>query len=61
MATSDEFKEQRSSRKRKREINEENINMDTEQDVSPSFPPINPSQLNVKIYSNYKQIIESFT
>jgi hypothetical protein len=47
----DEFKEQRSVRKRKRETpEEENINMDTELTSSTTqFPQINPSELQVKI------------
>ncbi|CAF1220936.1 unnamed protein product [Rotaria sp. Silwood1] len=46
MATSNEFKEQRSNHKRKREINEEdNIHMDTEQNSSIQFPQLNPIQL----------------
>ena len=53
MATSDEFKEQRSNRKRKREINEEETaKMDTEQTSSAPFPQINPSQLKVKFNVN---------
>ncbi|CAF2688137.1 unnamed protein product [Rotaria sp. Silwood2] len=46
MATSDEFKEKRSTNKRKRETNEEvNVHMDTEQNSSAQFPQINPAQL----------------
>ncbi|CAF2812438.1 unnamed protein product [Rotaria sp. Silwood2] len=46
MATSDEFKEQRSIHKRKRETTEEeNVHMDTEQNTLVQFPQINPAQL----------------
>ena len=48
MATSDEFKEARSNRKRKRETNEEeNIFMDIEQNSSAQFPQMNPFELKV--------------
>ncbi|CAF4290838.1 unnamed protein product [Rotaria sp. Silwood2] len=46
MATSDEFKEQRSIHKRKRETTEEeNVHMDTEQNTLVQFPQISPAQL----------------
>ncbi|CAF3225429.1 unnamed protein product [Rotaria sp. Silwood2] len=57
MATSDEFKEQRSIHKRKRETTEEeNVHMDTEQNTLVQFPQINPAQLKVNIYFNKRQL-----
>lgn len=50
MSASDEFQEARSNRKRKRETNEENTTMETEQSSTAQFPQLNPSQLKVKFY-----------